>query len=147
MKADMKKRRVKANAVTIDYYCDRCKKQNDVPIQESIYTGPLLYNVCSKEMSSDADKIYSEENLFRRIINSIKDMLLTLYVAITYKNPCKTCIVQACCNDKCEIVKDFEKFFWNLDDHKFQQFAAWSIIWSVCVLILGISKFFIMYVI
>ena len=56
----MKKRLVEADAVTADYYCDTCeKRENDVPIQESIYTGPPMCALCDVEMS--LDKVHLKE--------------------------------------------------------------------------------------
>ena len=56
----MKKRRVEADAVTADYYCDICeKRQDDVPIQESIYVGPPVCIDCDEEMS--LDKVHLKE--------------------------------------------------------------------------------------
>ena len=77
------------------------------------------------------------------MMDFLKELFLKLYVAITYKNPCKICIVQACCNDKCEVVRDFEKFYWRLDQHNFQRFVAWSVIFSTFMFTFALYKGFI----
>jgi len=61
-----------------------------------------------------------------------------LYIAITYKNPCKKCLVRACCSEKCEPVITFENFYWEHDQHNFQRFVALTMIIAVFGFILKI---------
>lgn len=67
-----------------------------------------------------------------------------MYVALTHKNPCKKCIVKACCTQKCERVIMFEIHYWKYDDSLFMRFSAWSIIFGIfaisLALITGIEK-------
>ena len=71
---------------------------------------------------------------------ALKYLIDRMYVAITYKSPCKKCLVKACCSDKCEEVIVFENFYWRSDDAKYKRFCAWAIIYSICILSFGIIK-------
>ena len=63
-----------------------------------------------------------------------------MYVAITHKKPCKTCLVRPCCSENCEQVVMFEYFYWRYDEMAFKRFNAWAIIWSICMLAIPIIK-------
>jgi DNA-directed RNA polymerase subunit RPC12/RpoP len=50
----MKKVKVDINGATANYRCDYCEsKEEDVPIQESIYNGPPICLNCGEEMAID----------------------------------------------------------------------------------------------
>ena len=67
-----------------------------------------------------------------------KWFLNRIYVAITHKNLCKTCIVRACCTEKCKRVIRFEIQYWPYRDSLFMRFYVWSIIFEVFAILLAL---------
>jgi len=61
---------------------------------------------------------------------------------ILAKYPCKKCLVQACCSKTCSDKQEYINLC-GLNGINFQKFSAYSIIFSVSMIIFGIIKFII----
>lgn len=55
------------------------------------------------------------------------DLLWEIYYTIKLKDPCKTCLVKACCSEKCEDAKFITRFIFphsTLKDKKQMTFVS-----------------------
>lgn len=68
----------------------------------------------------------------REIIHSIievsKDIGIFILAIITAKDPCKKCIVKACCTEKCEERIYIENFILKGDTLLYKKFLVWFVI-------------------
>ena len=44
------------------------------------------------------------------MIRAFIDSCYNLWIALWLKDPCRNCVVKACCSDKCEVVVEIDKF-------------------------------------
>ena len=56
-----------------------------------------------------------------------KELTIIVIAMILAKNPCKKCIVQACCSERCEERTVFENFILRGETLKHQKLFAWAI--------------------
>jgi len=69
-----------------------------------------------------------------------KDLAIQLYKTLTVPDPCKRCLVRACCSEKCDTRDRYETL--NGDSPFIQKFCALTIILGVIMLMFSISKLF-----
>ena len=62
------------------------------------------------------------------IIEICKEVGIIIFTIITAKDPCKKCIVKACCTEKCEERIYLENFVLKGDTIFHTKFLAWFII-------------------
>jgi len=66
-------------------------------------------------------------------------ILMEPFQLMFMKDPCKQCLVKACCSDKCEMVADMEKFFFPDRTIKEIKQTARLKVFSLCTSLLSIS--------
>ena len=69
--------------------------------------------------------------------------MLNIYYALAIKDPCKNCIVKACCSKKCEVVIAIDNFIFPHDSLKSKKIDAWFTILSM--ILAGVSTITIIY--
>ena len=73
-----------------------------------------------------------------------EDVTLLMFKTIFIKNPCKKCLVRACCTIRCEDKLSYNCLAgWN--GMGFQKICAYTIMFSVCVLIYSITTIILKY--
>ena len=65
-----------------------------------------------------------------------KDLLIQLYLTLITPDPCKRCIVRACCSEECDQRVKYNRLYGGMP--YFQRVCALSIILGVIALIWGI---------
>ena len=60
--------------------------------------------------------------------------------ALYKRNPCKTCIVQACCRNACEKLIDFRLLFYPYNDRSSAIFSALSFWISIITIGFALGK-------
>jgi len=69
-------------------------------------------------------------------VEIIKDMGIVLIAIIILSDPCKKCLVQACCSDKCEERIILENFVTKGESLAKKKFFAWFMI-AYIILVIG----------
>jgi hypothetical protein len=66
-----------------------------------------------------------------------------IYKAIILKDPCKKCIVQACCSELCKEKKELNIFIFPHENLKSLKFFAWLTTISVFISLLSLGSMII----
>ncbi len=74
------------------------------------------------------------------IIRELGDTLKNIFITAVVKNPCRKCLVRACCTLLCEDKKYYLSFCDVDGNIKFQRICALSIIFTILILFLSILK-------
>jgi len=70
----------------------------------------------------------------------ISNITQELWYSLFLTNPCKKCIVQACCSDKCELVISIDNFIYPHEKISEKKMWAWIFIISVLLGIISTIK-------
>ena len=69
---------------------------------------------------------------FKALIEGVWRGLVDIYFTLTYKDPCKKCIVRACCSEECEEVIMTKRFLFPHTSIKEKKY--WAILYSICII-------------
>jgi len=70
----------------------------------------------------------------KRIIESLWDGIVQIVGPMTIQNPCKKCLVKACCSVKCETTIKIERLIWPHNKIVYAKISSWMIVGSTLII-------------
>jgi len=95
------------------------------------YVRTVMMKWISKTIASFNDFIIDSSHLF-------KEGFLNIIITLFARDPCKKCLVRACCSERCEHKTHYSNFCNRDGGIIFERICAYSVIFSCIMIIVAI---------